>query len=63
MCLSCYDKYSAIIFTTGRLPDVNPLLKLEWVLTTAKQPGPTALRAFRSTEELEIINFDLPSYD
>jgi hypothetical protein len=34
-------------------------LKLEWVLTEM-QPGPTALRAFRSPEELEIINFLSP---
>jgi hypothetical protein len=27
------------------------------------QPGPTAKHAFRSTEELEIINFGDPSYD
>jgi hypothetical protein len=45
---SCCDKDSAIVFTTARLPDVNP---------GPGQPGPTAQRAFQSTEELEIINF------
>jgi hypothetical protein len=39
--LSCCDKDSAIIFTTGRLAPawLQPSLKLEWVLTTANAAG------------------------
>jgi hypothetical protein len=33
------------------------------VLTTANANGTTAQRAFRRTEELEIINFGYPSDD
>jgi hypothetical protein len=40
---SCCDKDSAIIFTTGRLPDVNPSWKLEWVLTIANETGTNGL--------------------
>jgi hypothetical protein len=40
--LSCCDKDSAIIFTTGRLP-LKPSLKLEWVLTTANSVGTNGL--------------------
>jgi hypothetical protein len=43
-CFSSYcDKDSAIICTTGRLPDVNASLKLEWVLTTAYAAGANSL--------------------
>jgi hypothetical protein len=42
----CCDKDSATIFTTGRLPDVNPPWrneKLEWMLTTADAAGTNSL--------------------
>jgi hypothetical protein len=39
----------------------STLLELEWVETTTNAAGTNGLRAFRSTEELEIINFGYPS--
>jgi hypothetical protein len=38
---SCFDKDSAFIFTTGRLPDVS--LKLEWMLMTVNAAGTNSL--------------------
>jgi hypothetical protein len=60
---SCCNKDSAIVFTTGRLPDVNPPWNWSGYKRQQMQPGPTIQRLFRSTEELEIINFGHPSYD
>jgi hypothetical protein len=39
---SCCDKDSAFIFTTGRLPNVNPPWKFGWCWRLQMQPGPTA---------------------
>jgi hypothetical protein len=56
---SCCDKDSAIIFTTGRLPDV----KQEWVLTTANAIGTNGLTCLSNHRELETINFGHPPDD
>jgi hypothetical protein len=57
------DKDSAIILATGRLPDVIPFLKLEWVLTTANATGTNGLTCLPKHGGARNNNFCHPSYD
>jgi hypothetical protein len=56
-------KIRQLIFTTGRLPYVNPLWEWNGCQQLQMESGPTAYLAFQCTEELEIINFGHPSYN